>query len=111
LQSSLKELRVHTYNFDFEGEFPMTIRVYSIEGRRGSACLHDAFSVVNEADGQQQLLDIIPTAELKQGFGSSDIRSAYEAAVRAKGSDDIAAVKKIARSEICTPSSLRFAGS
>jgi hypothetical protein len=78
----------------------MTLSVYTIEGRRGSVCLHDAFSVVNETAQGPELIDIIPAADLKDGCSAHDIRSAYQAALRENGGRNIEEVKRAARLEL-----------
>lgn len=68
----------------------MTVTVNTIEGRRGSACVNDAFSVV--ANGTD-LIDIIPTGDIPgktyedvlQAFTEASQEGRHPLAVKALG--------------------------
>ena len=61
----------------------MTISLNRIEGRKGSACKNDSFSVVyTPADGRTPLvLDFIPAAQIKTEEDYSRVKTAYEDAL------------------------------
>jgi hypothetical protein len=71
----------------------MSITINTIEGRRGSACLHNAFAIVAN---QTELVDIIPAADLKgRDVSCDDIKAAYGDALKRNG--DFTAAKNAAR--------------
>ena len=58
----------------------MSISINTIEGRRGSACLHNAFAIVAN---QTELVDIIPAADLAdKDIGCAEIKAAYSDALK-----------------------------
>lgn len=66
----------------------MTITVNTIEGRRGSACNNNAFSVVAEKqDGSPDVLAIIPASDIPNR-SSGDVKAAFGAAAKISAERD-----------------------
>jgi hypothetical protein len=64
------------------------LTIWSIEGHKRSACLHDSFSVVSRGE----LLDIIPADTLRSSNPAKTLRTVYGRALKEAGNDTERAV-------------------
>lgn len=73
----------------------MTVEIYFIEGRRGSACNNNAFSAVSYSEGNTPvLLDIIPAEDLSAAQRDG-LKAAFENALRK--TNDVEKARTLAR--------------